>query len=209
MKREFFGRSPSAARTSRMCFLTACGSITLPRHTVSSNSSEVTRRPACSARYARTAKAFGVRRMRSSCPASPAAPETLVYGIDPEREEYLHRVPAGPVRVQGASEQKENIGRTTAGSNAPRLRAHEGNTFLIRQAEFLQERVQDRALVASFPRNADQGRGGGDRATAPAHGELQALQQRADRLFLRPQGVLSHRLSKGVRRGVAVHLSFN
>src|SRR5580658_8262855 len=70
MKREFLGRSPSAARTSRMCFLTACGSITLPDHAASSNSSGVTRHPACSTRYARTAKAFGVSRMRSSCPAS-------------------------------------------------------------------------------------------------------------------------------------------
>jgi hypothetical protein len=71
MKTEFLGRSPSAARTSRMCFLTACGSITLPDHAASSNSSGVTSRPACSTIYARTVKAFGVSRMRASCPVSP------------------------------------------------------------------------------------------------------------------------------------------
>src|SRR5437660_4485781 len=71
MNREFFGRSPSAVRTSRMRFFTAWGSTTLSDHTASSNSWCVTRRPARSTRCSRTANALGVTGMRSSRSSSP------------------------------------------------------------------------------------------------------------------------------------------
>jgi hypothetical protein len=62
--------------------------------------------------------------------------------------------------------------------------AHEGNAFLIRQAEFLQEGIQKRALVAPRTRALNEGHGGCHGAMSRSAGEFQRMQQPRHRLVL-------------------------
>jgi hypothetical protein len=73
--------------------------------------------------------------------------------------------------------------------------AHEGNAFLIRQAELLQEGVQERPLVAASARTLDQRHRNGHCAMPRAAREFQRMQQSSYRLIFGPRPVVSYRFA--------------
>ena len=79
--------------------------------------------------------------------------------------------------------------------------AHERDALLIRQPEFLQERIQERPLVAPRPRALDQRHAQRHGTMARPAGELQPVQQSIDRLVLGPQGMLPGRRPRRLGEG--------
>ena len=78
--------------------------------------------------------------------------------------------------------------------------AHERDAFLVRQAEFLQERVEERPLVTPRARAFDQADGPRHRPMPRTPGEIERVQQALDGLVLRPQGVLPRLRAQALRR---------
>ncbi len=80
--------------------------------------------------------------------------------------------------------------------------AHERDAFLVRQAKFLQESIEEWTLVAARPRTLHQCDAQRHCAVARPARELQFVQQALYRLILRPQRVLSRRCPQRLRRRV-------
>ena len=88
--------------------------------------------------------------------------------------------------------------------------AHERNALLIRQAELLQEGIEERPLVAPRARAFDQRDGPRHGAMTRASGELERVQQALHRLIFGPQRVLTRarRAGSPARWGTRTHSSW-
>jgi hypothetical protein len=78
--------------------------------------------------------------------------------------------------------------------------AHERDALLIRQAELLQECIEERPLVTPRARSFDQGNGPRHRPMPRTSGEIERVQQALHGLVFRPQGMLARLRAQALRR---------